>query len=540
LSSGRVQGPALKILVDKEKEIKAFVSEPYWQIKLLGSLEHGQIEFMHQEDKFFDKAKAEKVMSKIRAGDNGRVADVAKNEFSQLAPVPFDLTTLQTEAYRTHRISPKETLSIAQELYVSGLISYPRTSSQQYPESIDYRKILTDLSKQDFYRDLCKKLLGQGSLKPNNGKKTDPAHPAIYPTGQVTHISGSNAKIYDLIVRRFMATFGDPALRETINVKIDVKGEIFVAKGTRTVKNGWHVYYAQYVGLKDVELPKVSAGETVEVKEISMLEDQTKPPRRYTPSSIIRELEKRNLGTKSTRAQIVDTLVQRGYVSGQALEATDLGIKTVEILEKYVPKILDEELTRHFEIEMDEIQDKKKKGEEVLEEAKEILTKILTEFKKKEKHVGEGLHGANREKQIKENTVGKCPVCSEGTLMMKRGKFGRFIACDKYPDCKTTFKLPSNGLVKNSDKICEHCQHPMIMIIKKRKRPQEICINLDCPSKKVSDEAVLKQMAEVESGEVEHKCPRCEEGKLVLRKSVYGQFYGCSTFPKCRYIKKVQ
>src|SRR3989344_893342 len=215
LSSGRVQGPALKIIVDKEKEIKAFVPEPFWLIKLIGETKQGTIEYQHEQGQFFEKQKALAVMEKISKGDKGKVTDVTKTEYQQQAPAPFDLTTLQTESYRTHRISPKETLSIAQELYVSGLISYPRTSSQQYPESIDYRKILTDLSKQDFYRDLCKKLLGQGSLKPNNGKKTDPAHPAIYPTGQVTHISGSNAKIYDLIVRRFMATFGDPALRET-------------------------------------------------------------------------------------------------------------------------------------------------------------------------------------------------------------------------------------------------------------------------------------------------------------------------------------
>ncbi len=539
LSSGRVQGPALKIIVDKEKEIKAFIPKPYWQIKLMGEMKKGIIEYWHIEDKFFDKIKAESVMSKISIGDKGKAIEVNRNEFKQEAPNPFDLTTLQTESYRTHRISPKETLSVAQDLYISGLISYPRTSSQQLPESIEYKKVLTDISKQSSYKELCQKLLSKSSLKPNNGKKSDPAHPAIYPTGQATKLDGNKAKVYDLIVRRFLATFGDPAIRETMTIIIEVKEEKFNAKGTRTTFEGWHVFYGPYVGLTDVELPKVEKGEDVKVKDIEMLEDQTKPPRRYTPASIIRELEKRNLGTKATRAQIVDTLFDRGYVKDTSIEATDLGIKTVEVLEKYIPEILDEEMTRHFESEMDEIQERKKKEKEVLSEAEEILTKILIQFKKKEKNVGEGLADANLESQIKQNTVGKCPVCSEGILMMRRGKFGRFIACDKYPDCKTTFKLPSNGLVKNTTDLCPHCQHPMIAIIKKAKRPQEVCINVECPSKKTTDKTELKKMQDIESGEIEHKCPKCKVGKLVLRKSVYGQFYGCSAFPKCRYIQKI-
>ena len=540
LSSGRVQGPALKIIVDKEKEIKAFVPEPFWLIKLIGETKQGTIEYQHEHGQFFEKQGALAVMEKISKGDKGKVTDVTKTEYQQQAPAPFDLTTLQTESYRTHRISPKETLSIAQDLYVSGLISYPRTSSQQLPDSIEYKKILVSLSKQTLYKELCAKLLKKDSLKPNNGNKSDPAHPAIYPTGQSSHLTGDKQKVYDLIVRRFMATFGEPAVRETMTVKIEVKEEPFNVKGTRTIKDGWHIFYGDYVGLKDVELPKVEKGETVNVNDITNNEDQTKPPKRYTPASIIRELEKRNLGTKATRAQIVDTLFQRGYATGQSIEATDLGIKTAEILEKYTPEILDEELTRHFEVEMDEIQEKKKKGEEVLEEAKEVLTKLLANFKKKEKNVGEGLSEANFEKQQKENTIGPCMVCKQGTLMMKKGKFGRFIACDKYPDCTATYKLPTNGLIKSHPDLCRECQFPMVMVIKKRKRPQEVCINAECPTKRIQDASVRKQIEDIESGKVEEKCPKCETGKLLVRRSMYGQFYGCSTFPKCRFIKKVQ
>jgi DNA topoisomerase-1 len=528
LSSGRVQGPALKIIVDREKEIKAFKSVPYWQIELLAKHDKGVLDAWHKEDKFWEKENALKVMENVKGQKNGVIAKVERSQFKQNPPIPFDLTTLQTVAYRCFKISPKETLAIAQELYTNGYISYPRTSSQKLPAAIDYKRILNELAKQHVYKELCNKLLAT-SLKPNEGKKTDPAHPAIYPTGEVPEkLEKKFANIYDLIVRRFMAVFGEPATRETMTVEIDVNKELFIAKGVRTVDKGWYVYYGSYAKKEEIELPAVQRGDEVVVQKMVMHDKETQPPKRYTPASIVRELERRNLGTKATRAQIVDTLFQRGYVHGKVIEATELGIHTVETLEKYCPSILDEELTRHFEVEMEEIQEKKKKGEEVLEEAKDILVKILSEFKKKEKSIGEGLLDANKKATRKATTVGKCPNCGEGELVIRKGKFGRFVACNKYPNCNTTFSLPNSGTVKVSDKICEACQHPMVTMIRKGKKPQEVCINKDCPSKNVE-----------KSKEEGKACPTCKEGKLVLRKSVYGSFLGCSRYPKCRYTEKI-
>ena len=540
MSSGRVQGPALKIVVDREKEILAFKPVPYWQIELNGyaKSEKDMLIAWHEADKFWKKEEAEVVMQKVQDKKNGTVTKVEKSSFQQKSPVPFDLTTLQTESYRCLRISPKETLSIAQELYIAGLISYPRTSSQQLPDNIGFKKILEQLSKNGKYKQLCDKLLSKTTLKPNNGKKTDPAHPAIYPTGIQAEVKERKLKVYDLIVKRFMATFAEDATRETNTITITVEDENFVAKGTRTIERGWHVFYDPYVKLEEEELPAVKENDTINVKKIEMHEKETQPPKRYTPSSIIRELEKRNLGTKSTRAQIVDTLFQRHYVEGPPLQATILGIKTIETLEKWCPKIIDDELTRKFEDDMEEIRGQKKNNDEVLGEAKEILISILGSFKKKEKDIGKGLIEANRETQTITSTVGKCPTCKDGTLMIKRGKFGMFVACDKYPDCKTTFKLPSNGKVVTSEKMCEHCKHPMISVLKRGKK-QEVCINIECPSKNVVDKETKKEMENIENGKVEKKCKKCD-GNMVLRKSIYGQFYGCNKYPKCRYTEKIE
>jgi DNA topoisomerase-1 len=435
------------------------------------------------------------------------------------------LTTLQTEAYRVAGINPKATLQIAQDLYSSGFISYPRTSSQQLPEKLDFAKIIASLGKTGEYAVLAKAVL-KTSLKPHNGKKTDPAHPAIYPTGIVPRgMEGREGKVYDLIVKRFFSTFGEPAVRESVTMGLDVGGEPFVAKGTRTVKPNWHAWYAPFVKLEEVELPALATGDSVAVKELRFEEKATQPPKRFTPSSIIRELEKRNLGTKATRAEIISTLAERNYLIGESIQVTELGMKLVDILEKSVPTILDEELTRHFEEDMDAIRARAKKPELVLSEAREVLTRILHAFKEREALVGEQLRTTFSETKLALTKVGLCPRCREGSIVLRKGRFGRFIACDRYPECKTTFSLPRVGGVEVTDKSCPTCQYPMVLMIKKAKRPQEVCINLDCPAKQPPD---FK----------EGPCPRCGTGKTILRRSVYGAFIACTAFPKCRYIAK--
>ncbi|RMF54823.1 DNA topoisomerase I [Candidatus Woesearchaeota archaeon] len=526
LSSGRVQGPALKIIVEREKEIRAFKPEPYWQIELKGSVKNGSLMAWHLKDKFWDKKEADEVLKKTK-GKEAVIEKIEKTSFQQKPPFPFDLTSLQTEAYRCFKISPKETLAIAQELYISGLISYPRTSSQQLPPAIGFKKILQGLAKQAKYKELSEMLLKKTKLVPNNGKKTDPAHPAIYPTGIAPKsLNEREQKIYALVVRRFLATFGEAATRETVKIVINCGQELFEAKGTRTTKEGWHIFYGPFAKMKEEEMPACEKGEKVDVKEINVYDKETEPPKRYTPASIIKELEKKNLGTKSTRAQIIDTLFARKYVTGsRSIEATDLGIRTVETLEKYCPKILDEELTRRFEEEMEDIRNQKKTEDDVIDEAKDVLLKILDDFKKKEESIGEDLIKATKDSERKEKTLGKCPNCENGMLMIKKGKFGRFAACSEHPNCKTTFSLPNNGIVTVSDKKCDSCSHPLITIKRRGKSPQEVCINTKCPKKDV--DAVS-----------EKPCPKCG-GTLILRKSVYGTFYGCKSYPKCRHTEKI-
>jgi DNA topoisomerase I len=439
LSSGRVQGPALKLLVEREKEILSFEPKKYWQLQLLNS-----IEAWHEQDKFWEEPLADEILQKTK-GKNGKIKEINITEKKQPPPYPFDLTTLQTEAYRLFGITPKKTLDIAQEIYTKGYISYPRTSSQQLNPKIGFKKILTDISKQEKYSALSKELLKKNNLVPNNGKKTDPAHPAIYPTGIIpSKLNPYSFKVYDLIVKRFLATFGEWAERQTQEIKIDVEKEIFIAKGTRTTKKGWHIFYQPYLKLQEVEFPEFNIGEEIKIKKIKKISKETVPPKRYTQASIIKELEKRNLGTKSTRAQIIQSLIDRNYVNGKSLEVTEIGIKTVETLEKYSPEIVEEELTRFFEEEMEKIREDKSTSEKIILHAKQELTKILEKFKKNEEKIGNNLAEAYKEIQ-KQNTnvLGVKDPKTGKEVSAKEGKFGPYVQLGSNGDKDIVFLKPA-------------------------------------------------------------------------------------------------
>jgi DNA topoisomerase-1 len=537
MSTGRVQGPALKLIVDKEKEIQAFKADPYWELQLTGKINKDNISAFHKSGKIFDIKKANKIFNNCKKQKKAIVTKVEKKQFKSHPPLPFDLTSLQIEAYRCIYMSPKNTLRTAQELYTKGYISYPRTSSQQLPPSIGYKKIITALLKQ--YPREAKLLLSKQKLSPTYGRKKDPAHPAIYPTGIVPRFrSIYEKKLYDLIARRFLAVFGDPAIRETMTVNLDCNKEDFIAKGTTTLKPGWFQLYGGHVKLKEEELPKIKEKDICNIKKIEKLDKETTPPKRYTESSLIKALEKENLGTKATRAQIIDTLFIRGFVDGKAIQATELGIRTEETLEKHSPKIVEPSLTRHFEEDMEEIREGKKKPEEVLEESKKAVTEITKQFNKHIKEIGKGLLAAHKETRNVMTYVGKCPNCKDGELQIRKGRFGQFISCNKYPDCKTIFSIPQ-AQVKPTKEICDTCKHHKVKITKKRRGTQIICINPKCP-KKLEDytKEQKKDMEDIENGNKEKKCPDC--GKpLVLRKSIYGAFLGCSGYPKCRFTQKI-
>ncbi len=291
-------------------------------------------------------------------------------------------------------------------------------------------------------------------------------------------------KIYDLIVKRFMSVFGEPAVKENVKAVIDSNGELFIASGSRLKEEGWTEYYRPYYKFTDKIIAKMNKGEQLNLISVEIVEKETKPKPRYTQASLVSDLTKKNLGTKATRAQIVDTLFKRKYVRGEKIEATELGIQAIKTLLKYSPLLLDEKLTRHFEDELEKIREGKKKSEEVIKEAKEVVSKILSQFKKNELNIGKELREANKNTS-KEKIVGKCPVCGVCNLVVRHSKKTgkQFIACDQYPKCKTTFSLPQNALILPTNEKCQYCGWPLVLVIRKGKRPWKMCFNPNCPGK---------------------------------------------------------
>ncbi|MEM5871717.1 MAG: DNA topoisomerase I [Candidatus Aenigmatarchaeota archaeon] len=479
LSIGRVQGPTLKILHEREKEIEQFVPELYWTLELHGTVKGKRIIAYHEKDKFWEKEEVENILNKCK-NKEAKVETVTKKIVKQLPPVPFDLTTLQREAFALFGYSPKMTLDIAQSLYEQALISYPRTSSQKLPQKLGLKGIIEKLADQNEYANLCEKLIKRGKFVPREGDKDDPAHPSIFPTGvKPTKINKYQKNVYDLIVRRFLSTFGEPAIRERIVVIININGEKFKTFGARTLKPEWMEFYGKYARFKEQILPEMKEGERIEKPLIKMNEKQTSPPERYSQASILKVMEEKNLGTKATRAQILQTLYDREYIKEKSIKVTTLGSAVINALEKYCPEIISEELTRNFEQEIELVQAGKKKRDEIVEEAKKELEKILIKFKHHELHIGNELKEGIKEFEEISHYIGVCPSCKKGELRIIRSHLTKkyFVGCSNYPNCKKSYPLPQKGEIKALDEECKNCGLKIVQIKQFKRRPWKLCVN---------------------------------------------------------------
>lgn len=476
MSIGRVQGPALSLLSQLEKEIKAFVPVPYWELSIIVK----GCEFLHTNGRFLDENEA-----KIHYKNTGKTAIVEKVEKKEFTVNPqpnFDLTSLQVEAYRLFGFTPKRTLDIAQSLYEASVISYPRTSSQQLSEKLKPFNIVKKLGENKDYALLSKKIADNEWKTPVQGKKEDPAHPAIHPTGQKGEMDDQGKKLYDLIVRRFLSSFAPAAKKERTGIKLNSNGEIYSASGAVTKEKGWIEFYGPYYKAEDNEMPLLKEKENATIEDKKNTKKETKPPGRYSEASIVSELESRHLGTKATRAVVIETLFDRGYAEGKSIKVTDFGIEVCEILRKYAPEILDEYLTRHIEDDMEKIQEGKIDKEKILTEAREILTSTLSKWKKNEENIGKELLEALKITQDKENTVGTCDKCGN-TLRIIRMKGGKqFIGCRGYPNCRNAYPLPGGAFVTVTTKLCKDCNKPTVDI-KRFKARFNMCIDPNCPSK---------------------------------------------------------
>ncbi len=488
LTAGRVQSPILYLLNEREKEIKKFKSIKFWQIELHAEFNGIRIIASHKNKKFWKKEEAEEIVKNCY-NKKAIVSNLNVKKYKQDPPIPFNVTSLQIECYKLFGYSPSVTSIIAQNLYSRAMISYPRTSSQKLPPQIGYKKIMESISKLKEYELLIQKLLKKTNLIPRQGKLEDTAHEAIHPTIEPPKrkLIGNKWKVYDIICKRFLSVFADPAIKESINVTIDIDGNEFVTRGERTLENNWIDFYQPYIKSNDVILPDIKNGDELEIKNIKILEKETSPPSRFSQSSIINEMEKRDLGTRSTRAQILQTLYDRKYIIGRNIEVTNLGMQISETLKKYVPELVDEKLTKKIEDQMNNIESGKEKPEKIVKDIEKILIDVFSNFKEKEMDIGKDLSKALIETIKESKILGKCPNCKNGKLKtitsMKTGK--SFVGCTSYQEenCHTAFPLPQNATITPLNKTCNTCGYPIISIRTKYNKIFRMCINNKCETK---------------------------------------------------------
>jgi len=475
LSIGRVQSPTLAILVEREKEIKEFVPKPYWQLQ---AKLHDEKNFdaLHEIEVFWDKPQVDQIYDKIKDTTTATVTCVDTKEHKELPPAPFNTTSfLQAASYLG--FSAAKSMSLAEELYLLGLTSYPRTDNTVYPPSLNLSAILDKLKNGAFAKEVAI-IRANGRDYPTRGKLQTTDHPPIHPVDVPTDkkLAHDQAQIYELIVRRFLATLAKDTLSETTHAKIDIGGEPFTASGYRLIEANWKEIY-HYIKEKRKDLPKLTQGEQLTITKLTVKEDATKPPQRYSQGSLIAKMEQLQLGTKSTRHDIISKLYDRKYVMGIPPVPTSTAFAVVGALTGC--HVTNPKMTAQLEIDMNEIAEGRKTLQDTIQESRQMLTTVMKDLEPEKENIKTTIRSAVKE----QNTVGPCPDCGKDLIVRISRNRKRFVGCTGYPNCTRTYSLPQNGGLIIPKTQCDACHHPMVRIISKGKRPWDLCLNPDCPKK---------------------------------------------------------
>lgn len=483
LSAGRVQSVATKIISDREREINEFVPKEFWELKLVvNSDENKKVKF-----NFWGKNKKEEINNELEVNKiiktiskkKLKVVDIEEKERKRLAPKPFTTSLLQQEAGNKLSFPTKKTMMLAQQLYEGidvkgkgtvGLITYIRTDSQRISdEALEATKSLI-LNKygKEFYKRYV------NSAK--KGKKIQDAHECIRPTyidfapeDIKESLTPDQYKLYKLIWERFVACSMSDAVFNTQNISGDIEGYIFKASGSQLKFEGFLKVYS-YAKSDEEDIPKFTINKSYDVSKIEKEQKFTQPPARFTEASLVKVLEENGIGRPSTYAPTITTIIARGYVSKKknVLYITELGELVTSIMKQNFKKIVDIDFTANMENELDMIED----GEE---NWKTIISRFYPELKE---YVDKAEEELEKIEAIEIETDEICELCGS-KMVIKHGRFGKFIACKNYPECKNT-------------------------------------------------KPILNKIG--------MKCPICNEGEVVEKKSKRGKiFYGCSSFPKCKF-----
>jgi len=560
LSAGRVQTVALRMIVDREKEIRAFKPEEYWNFSARLRAENPppfEARAVRRDGKKFkipNQEQANELLAELKKSDF-IVQDVKRKERKRNPLPPFITSKLQQDAARQLNFSVKKTMTIAQRLYEGielgdegsvGLITYMRTDSTRISSSAvgEVRKFIGSTYGADFLPD-----------KPNlyrSKKGAQDAHEAIRPTSVMrqpadvkAYLNRDEFRLYDLIWKRFVASQMAPAVFDQTEIEIEAGRTLFKAVGSILKFEGFLKVYQEgndtddpvaesEAGDEGRVLPDVSVGEKLKVEELMHEQKFTQPPPRYNEASLVKALEEKGIGRPSTYQSILSVITQREYVSKEngRFVPSELGEVVTELLVNHFGELFNYDYTARLEEELDEI-----------EEGKEDWVKALKDFYAEFK---ERLDTAQDEmKNLKEEEIPTDEICEKcGSKMVIRwGRFGRFMACSNYPECRNTKEIAREGSVADElesgeqpKEICSKCGRPMVV---KKGRYGEFLACSGYPECKNTKKIVRDPEGEVKVHEektLDEKCPQCGTN-LVQKHGRFGEFIACGNYPECRYIK---
>jgi len=531
ISVGRVQSPTLKLIVDREREIQAFDPEDYWELfaDLAKNGDGFEAQYFYDDDgteaeRVWDEETAQAVHERLRAATSAEVISVRKRTRTDHPPAPFN-TTAFIGAAGSLGYSAQRAMSIAEDLYTAGYVTYPRTDNTVYPEDLEPDELLDAFVGSPTFGEDAESLLALDERTPTEGDEETTDHPPIHPTGELPsrgELSEAEWEVYELIVRRFFATVAEPATWAHLRVVAEANGCQLKANGKRLVEPGYHAVYP-YASTSENYVPAVEEGEQLAIDDVRLEEKQTQPPRRFGQSRLIQRMEDLGLGTKATRHNIIEKLYDRGYIEGDPPRPTALAEAVVEAAESFADHVVSDEMTAQLEADMAAIADGEATLEDVTEESREMLERVFRELRDSREEIGEHL----QESLKADRQLGPCPECGEALLVRQSRQGSYFVGCDGFPECRFTLPLPSTGEPLVLEETCEdHDMHHVKMLA-----GRDTFVH-GCPR-------CAAEEADESEDRVIGPCPECGEshgGELAIKRLRSGsRLVGCTRYPDCDY-----
>ena len=524
LSAGRVQSPALRIIMEREREIRAFIPVPFWVISADVKTKKNEAFTVICTEEPGTEKEAEHILAAVKNG-KWNVTAIEESEQSRTPKAPFTTSTLQQAASTRLGLSPSRTMGIAQKLYESGFITYMRTDSTNLAK--EAQDNLLAAARSEFGEKYA-----EARVYKTKSKSAQEAHEAVRPTDPSKRSLGHNEeqkKLYALIRARALASQMTDAkiMRTKIRVNIaDASIPDFAANGSRVMFDGWLAADPDARG-EDVELPKVHQGDALELVEARSEGKETQPPGRYSEAGLVKELEKRGIGRPSTYASIIRTLETRGYVDkqGRTLIPTATGDVVSTFIEGNFGEYISDTFTAEMENELDEIAEGKRTYGKTLKDFYGPFTKAIKSKNKIEKITNMG----DAPKEF------PCPICG-GPMVYKLSKNGRFMSCAKFPTCLGARKEDGSEIAPPKDigEACPECKNGKLMEREGRFGRFIACSNF--PKCKY----VRKDPTEEARTKTGVACPVCKKGEMVERRGRFGIFFSCSNYPECKNAIKAK